>query len=161
VKSDWESIFQGLERKPKDEDGPDFPGGVEPRNREHYKSRRAPLDLEHVSFRLAELPDGTQVRLYPIGSLAKVLGRQTATIRSWEKKGWLPSPKYRSQAPIAPRLPGKAVKGDRLYTEAQMRFLIDAVNRFNLDSRMTSDWDGFRNNIALHYPHTFTESTSS
>lgn len=109
---------------------------------------------------LASLPSheymvgGVVKRFYTIGILARVLQRTPVTIRSWERKGWLPKATFRTPAPAGEQIPGKAVKGRRLYSEAQLQCLYEAHQRFSLDDPYQADWKGFRNYIKHNYPLT-------
>jgi hypothetical protein len=69
---------------------------------------------------------GTEVEVFPIGSLAKALEKEVVTIRLWEKKGYIPQAPYRLRSKS---LNGTKVKGNRVYT----RELIEiAVEEFSL-----------------------------
>jgi len=61
------------------------------------------------------------VIMWPVGHLAKKLGRRVQTIRNWEKKGVFPKALYRS--------PGGVLSGNRLYTEFQVEKILQAYNR--------------------------------
>lgn len=68
---------------------------------------------KHVRF-----SDGREVDLemFPIGSLAKALHRDSVTLRAWIRKGWLPKAKYQTQPLVGTR--GNA--GRRLWSRAQI-----------------------------------------
>jgi hypothetical protein len=61
--------------------------------------------------------DGLELELYPIGAVAKALGRSSRTIRRWETRGLIPPPLYerRSRNPHGRR---------RLYTRQEIEGLI-------------------------------------
>lgn len=132
------------------DDGPDYPGKTAPKNRGA---------LDNVSHDWLEslrsynyLVGGNVRKFYTIGSLAQALNRKPVTIRSWESKGWIPSASFRTPPPKGEQVPGKATKGRRLYSEAQIVFLVEAAIEFQIDDPIAPDWDGFRNHIAEHYP---------
>ena len=82
------------------------------------------------------------------------LNRKPVTIRSWEAKGWIPPASFRTPAPKSEQIPGKAVKGRRLYSEAQIVFLVEAAMAYAIDDPDSPDWKGFRKHIADNYPTT-------
>lgn len=65
-----------------------------------------------------------EIDLYTIGELAEQLDRQRQTIRKWEKDGIIPPATYRSKS------------GRRLYTEKQIKAIVDMVNAFELKQGM-------------------------
>lgn len=133
------------------DEGPDYPGKTAPRNRGRV--------LDNVSHEWLKslrsydyLVNGVQQKFYTIGSLASALNRKPVTIRSWEAKGWLPSASFRTPTPKSGSIPGKAVKGRRLYSEAQLVFLVEAAMEFHINDPIHNDWDGFRDKIQKEYP---------
>jgi len=132
-------------------DGPDFPGKTAPKN------RGAVVDsvthewlngLKHQEYAV----NGVTHKFYTVGALASALNRKPVTIRSWEAKGWIPQASFRTPAPRSEQIPGKAVKGRRLYSESQIVFIVEAAMQFKIDDPNHNDWDGFRKHIADHYP---------
>lgn len=97
--------------------------------------------------------EGVPTKMYTIGSVAKLLGRQPVTIRSWEMKGWLPKQRLRTRRPEASGIPGKKPKGRRLYTRNQVEFLMEAHSRFRLGTPNTADWPGFVSHLKT-FPNT-------
>lgn len=132
------------------EEDPDaYPGKTAPKNR--GKSVRISHSwLDNLPFR-EYLVGGTPKRFYSVGALASALGRKAVTIRSWELKGWLPPATFRTPPPRKEQIPGKPSKGRRLYTEAQVVFLVEAAIQFRL-SDPEPDWFGFRDHIKNQYP---------
>ena len=82
------------------------------KQKQHEVDRENPIWFR-IEFGDSEIP----VRMYTIGQLAKRLGRKTQTIRVWERKGIMPEATYRSSAK------------DRLYTELQVRLIVEAYDR--------------------------------
>lgn len=139
--------------KDDEEDEKYWPGNTPPKNVGGTVDPGKPEWLTSLPSRQF-MRDGKPENFYTIGALAQALNRSPVTVRSWEQKGWLPSPKFRTQAPKSAQLPGKAVKGKRLYTEAQVVFLVEAFMRFRVDGpRKTRNWDGLREHIKTHYPN--------
>jgi hypothetical protein len=139
------NLFMGI----KDDDkAPSFPGKLAPKNREDNKREDVLDSLPHREY----LVEGTEVSFYSIGSLAKALGRSAVTIRSWEAKGWLPAPAFRTPPPTGQQLPNKPAKGSRLYSREQVEFLVDAFYLFKLDHPRLHNWPGFKQHIQDNYP---------
>lgn len=138
-----------------DRDMKDYPGNTVPRNR--AGGIRPPTSnlvalLDTAPFKVYHI-NGVETPCYTIGAVSRVLGRDPITIRSWEQKGWLPKPKIRTRPPDTANLPGKPAKGRRLYTKAQVLYLIDGYERFSLDSKVTADYRGFISYLK-QYPTT-------
>lgn len=133
------------------EEGPDFPGSTSPKNRGKVLDRSQHEWLQ--SLKSSEfLVNGQAKVFYTIGALAQALNRKPVTVRSWEAKGWIPPASFRTPAPRGETVPGKAVKGRRLYSEDQLVFLVEAAMTYAIDDPNSPDWDGFRKHIAEHYP---------
>lgn len=125
-----------------------YPGKTPPRNQVVDRGEDSWLNsLPSQEF----LVNGIVRKFYTIGSLAKALGKTPVTIRSWEQKGWLPAANFRTKAPNGEQIPGKAVKGKRLYSQEQVVFLAEAYDKYVLSPRKPN-WDGFRNHIKTQYP---------
>lgn len=107
---------------------------------DYYPGSRMPIPTELPRPGRAEVPDvdpswrelgkeymfkGRATVMFPIGALAKALGRDATTIRSWEQKGWLPKPVSRG-----------AEMGHgghrRLYTAVQIERLVAAAHECGL-----------------------------
>jgi hypothetical protein len=56
------------------------------------------------------------VEMFPIGCLAKAMGRQSNTMRTWIRRGWIPKARYATKPVVGSR--GDA--GRRLWTRAQI-----------------------------------------
>jgi len=63
---------------------------------------------------------GREVKLHYINRLAEELGRTTQTIRKWEISGILPKPIFRDKA------------GNRMYSEEQIKVIVDCAERSNV-----------------------------
>jgi hypothetical protein len=148
MKDDWDDILSKF-----DKPAPDAPTVPGRRPLKNAGDDPEPLD----GFNLAELKSttwhigGEDREFYSIGELAKAIGRTPVTVRSWESKGWLPAPRFRTPSPRAEQLPGKAMKGKRLYSAEQVLYLVSAVRDFNLVEPQTADWDGFHRRMK-QYP---------
>lgn len=143
----WNRLYKD---QTKEAPAPAFPGNTPPPS-------FATVDKPEVDW-LTSLPSheflvaGEPRKFYTIGTLASVLQRSAVTIRSWESKGWLPRAAFRTPAPRKEQIPGKKSLGRRLYSEQQLRFLVEAYGRYNLADPKRADWSSFRRHIKLNYP---------
>src|SRR5574344_1272427 len=64
-----------------------------------------------------KLPNGEEIDLYYIGTLASALGRATDTIRKWEIAGIIPDPFF------------KDANGRRLYSMEQIEAIVGCAER--------------------------------
>lgn len=146
-------FFNSLNQKKDAQVAPDptaFPGKTAPKNR-GKTHKQAHVLLDTLPFQ-EYLVGGVAQRFYTIGALAQALNRKPVTIRSWESKGWIPSASFRTPPPRKEQIPGKSVKGKRLYSEAQVVFLMEAAVAYGL-SDPVPDWAGFRSHIKTNYPN--------
>lgn len=135
-----------------EDDGPIVPGSKPLKNTSTRRVIRGPEGFDISELKSTTWNIGGQPRqFYTVGELAKALGREPVTIRSWEHKGWMPPPKFRTPKPRGVQLPDKAMKGRRLYTQEQVLYLVSAVRDFGLVEPKTADWGGFHLRM-LEYP---------
>lgn len=136
-------------------DFPDFPGKKPPKNRPENKEL-TPVEeiiatLRPTTFKV----NGQLVDFYSIGQLAKALNRKAVTIRMWETRGFIPVAGFRTPAPKFDRPFGKtSPKGRRLYSRAQVEFLITAIREFVGDEPHSTDarWAAFKEYVKQHWP---------
>lgn len=95
---------------------------------------------------------GVDVELFSIGDLACLLGKRPVTVRMWESKGWIPKANWRSPTPKGQQIPGREVKGRRLYTRAQVELLKEASIKYRIDDKSKGDWAGFKQYIRSNWP---------
>jgi hypothetical protein len=133
-------------------DLPDYPGKTAPRNRKAAIKQVVTNDdlngAKHKVYRI----NGVDRVFYTVGELARALSRKPVTVRMWEQRGWIPKVKYRTRPPANAQLPGKPSKGRRLYSDAQVHFLVAAVDKYRLDDPRKADWDGFRGHVKDNWP---------
>lgn len=132
-------------------DLPDWPGNTPPKNRPGSKAREVVDKYNGAKPRIMRT-NGVDTPFFSVGELAKALGRKAITIRMWENQGWIPKATYRTPAPAGPQLPGKPSKGRRLYSVAQLEFLLDAAATYRIDDPVSNDWNGFRAHIKQNWP---------
>lgn len=147
-------FFQKLSERsssPKpDEDQKLYPGTTPPRNTGQIVDSGAHLWLNTLPAH-EFLVNGKVQQFYTVGTLAKALGKKPVTIRSWEAKGWLPGPSFRTPPPAGEQIPGKAVRGRRLYTKEQLLFLVEEYTKY-VEEPVKPNWPAFRNSIKRQYP---------
>lgn len=134
-------------------DLPDWPGNRPPKNRPGGKKPSELDDRFNGAKSKVYRMNGVDRRFFTIGELAKALNRRPVTLRSWESHGWIPKANFRTPAPRGTQVPGKPVKGRRLYSLEQVEFLMDAVRHFKLDDPVQADWDGFRKHTTTNWPN--------
>ena len=130
---------------------PDFPGKTPPKNRVGSPKRNQNASLNGVKGKIYKI-NGIDTEMFTIGELCKAIGRKPVTVRMWESKGWIPKANYRTPPPMGEQIPGKAIKGRRLYTRSQVEFLTRAVESYPLDDHNTKAWDQFRQHIKANWP---------
>lgn len=132
---------------------PDFPGKTPPKNRKESKPKTEIEDrfngAKGKTFRI----NGEDKTFFTVGELAKCLNRKPVTIRMWEQQGWIPKATYRTPAPRGTQIPGKTVKGRRLYSLEQVEFLIDALEHFKINDPNKANWVAFRKHIKDNWPN--------
>ena len=67
--------------------------------------------------KVIKLPNGEDIELFYIGSLASALGRSTNAIRKWEIAGVIPDPCFKDS------------KGRRLYSQEQIDTIVQCAER--------------------------------
>jgi hypothetical protein len=129
-------------------DLPNYPGKRPPKNRAGTKK-----DVEADPFAFLRATyytvRGEKKAFYTVGEVAKALGRRPGTIRMWEMRGIIPTPSFRTAPPEGEQIPGKSLKGRRLYSKQQVELLLHAVEQFDLDNPRSqdADWVGFKKYI--------------
>jgi len=133
-------------------DLPNYPGKRPPKNRGGVKKD---VDADPFVFLRATyyMVRGEKTAFYTVGELAKALERQPVTIRMWELRGIIPTPSFRTAPPAGEQIPGKPLKGRRLYSKQQVELLIYAVKHYGLNNpRGTdADWVGFEKYIKKNW----------
>lgn len=132
---------------------PDYPGKTKPKNRLNGSPKKVSVDdpFNGVPKRIATI-GGVSRELYTVGSVAKILGRSAATIRKWERKGWIPAPTYRTSKASGGSLLNTDRKGYRLYSREQVDTLLDALTQNNLTGDRNPSWQDANNWVSfIHY----------
>lgn len=148
MKHNWDDILSNFDKpEPADAAAPKVPGRKPLKNAGEQKQETVDgFDVGQLKSSTWSI-NGTAREFYTIGELAKAVGRKAVTLRSWEAKGWLPVPKYRTPKPSREQIPGKPAKGNRLYSRKQVLYLVAAAEEFGLRDPLHADWDGFRHRM--------------
>jgi hypothetical protein len=80
---------------------------------------------------------GKEVEVFTIGALAKALEKSIISIRSWEKKGYIPQAPYRLRSKS---LNGQKVGGNRVYTRALIEIAIEEFSKRKLLGMARVEW---------------------
>lgn len=134
-------------------EAPDYPGKTPPKNREKRTSGTNLEDRFNGAKGKVFRVNGEDKVFYSVGDLAKCLNRKPVTIRMWEQRGWIPKATYRTPTPRGQQIPGKTLKGRRLYSLEQVEFLMDALERFKIDDPNKANWEAFRKHIKDKWPN--------
>lgn len=134
-------------------EAPYWPGKTPPRNKPSTKDspNASSSKLNGARGKVYRM-GGVDREFFTIGEVARALNRKPVTIRSWEQRGWIPKVKYRTPAPAGEQIPGKPSKGRRLYSKAQVEFLVEAVAKFHLDHSKLANWPAFQKHIRANWP---------
>lgn len=87
---------------------------------------------------IIKLVKGVETELFTIGALAMALEKTVVTIRSWEKKGYIPAAPYRLRSKS---LNGKKVNGNRVYTRVLIEIAIEEFARRGLLGSARVEWN--------------------
>jgi hypothetical protein len=88
------------------------------------------------------LPNGRDVEMFALGSLAKALGRPIVTVRTWETLGYLPSAPYRLGDRVDKN--GDTRRGRRLYSRAMIEAAVEIFVRHGLLGRDKIEWSAYQ-----------------
>lgn len=105
---------------------------------------------------------GQEIEFFTVGQLAMALGVKAGTIRSWEQKGWMPMPAFRTRPPEWAGLPNKTLKGRRLWTRKQVAGIVRIAQEEGMigrpqTARRQVDETRFRDRVVALYEETTRE----
>jgi hypothetical protein len=118
------------------------------------KQSKTITDWDTKSF-IKNLPNGKEVEMYTIGSLAKAVHRPNETILLWIKNEYIPETHYRLPSTVGPD--GKEILGRRLYTRPMIEAVIKVFQKGGLFKVRRIDWKANRhltNEIAEAWEQT-------
>lgn len=134
------------------DDLPKFPGKTPPKNQLVDKQVvNHGIDRYNGAKSKVYIINGVAQQFFTVGEFGKALNRKAATIRMWEYRGIIPKANYRTPPPSGRQL-GKESKGRRLYSLAQLDFLLDTVEHFQLDDPLKAMWESARQHIKNNWP---------
>jgi hypothetical protein len=112
------------------------------------KRKEAPeipvLDTDwEKDFVLKTLPNGREIEVYMLGSLAKALNRTIPTLRQWMDREKLPQSPYRLPSKLDKN--GKVHEGRRLYSKAMVKVTVELFAKAGLLEIDRIDWNIHRN----------------
>jgi hypothetical protein len=125
-----EKAFAGLQYKP---------GSKQKRREVNPKAPRKKSYEEHSwdADPIIKTLGGKEVEVFTIGALAKALEKSIISIRSWEKKGYIPRAPYRLRSKS---LNGQKVGGNRVYTRALIEIAVEEFSRRGLLGNARVEW---------------------
>lgn len=86
---------------------------------------------------IIKLVKGVETELFTISALAQALEKQVVTIRSWEKKGYIPTAPYRLRSKT---LNGAKVNGNRVYTRELIEIALEEFGVRGLLGSARVEW---------------------
>lgn len=113
------------------------------------RKRREPVKAQPVvtswdqDFFKKTLPNGREIQMYTLGSLAKALNRSVHTLRAWMKEGKFPEAPYRLPSKMGKN--GKMNEGRRLYSKATVEATVNIFAEAGLLEDIRVDWSSHRN----------------
>ena len=114
-----------------------YPGSKRKR-REPAKPEVIPeTDWDAKSYKKT-LPNGKDIEMFTIGSLANALGRPLITVRAWIKEGYLPASPYR--LPTKKNVNGEDHLGRRLYSRPMIETAVELFDKAGLLHKKRIDW---------------------
>ena len=84
------------------------------------------------------LPNGRDLEMFTIGSLAAALGRPVISLRVWIKEGYIPAAPYR--LPSTKDVNGKEHQGRRLYSRAMVEKTLELFSSAGLLHVKRIEW---------------------
>jgi hypothetical protein len=84
------------------------------------------------------MPNGKDMDMYTLGSLADALGRPIITIRAWMKAGYLPVSPYRLPAQVDKH--GHTRQGRRLYSRAMIEAAVEVFSSAGILETSRINW---------------------
>ena len=84
------------------------------------------------------LPNGKEVEMFTLGSLALALNRPVITLRAWMTEGYLPTSPYRLPSTVDKN--GKEVLGRRLYTRPMIEETLRLFSKAGILTAKRIDW---------------------
>jgi len=113
-----------------------YPGSK--RKRREVPEKAATISSWEDEYFKKTLPNGLELQMYTLGSLAKALDRPTKTVRFWVEDGKLPVSPYRMPSKVGKN--GKEYAGRRLYSKAMVNATVEIFAKAGLLGLDRVDW---------------------
>lgn len=130
----FDETFAGLEN---------FYPGSKRKRREPEKPKEKIATHWEQDYIKKYLPNGEQVEMYTLGSLAKAINRSVKTLRAWIDAGHIPTSPYRMPSTVSAK--GKEYAGRRLYSKRMVEAVVDIFESAGLISADRVEWSVHRN----------------
>ncbi len=114
-----------------------IPGSKKKRKAESATPKKRREETEWDSNPIMKTLGGKEVEVFTIGALAQALEKSIVSIRSWEKKGYIPRAPYRLRAKT---LNGKKVSGNRVYTRRLIEIAVEEFSKRGLLGTARVEW---------------------
>jgi hypothetical protein len=116
-----------------------IPGSKKKRRTESANPKKRRLVEENVwdANPILKTLGGKEVEVFTIGAMAKALEKSIISIRSWEKKGYIPRAPYRLRSKT---LNGQKVSGNRVYTRELIEITIEEFAKRGLLGTARVEW---------------------
>jgi hypothetical protein len=101
------------------------------------QKRRATAETDWDANPVVKTLGGKETEVFTIGAMAKALEKSIISIRSWEKKGYIPRAPYRLRSKT---LNGQKVSGNRVYTRELIEITIDEFSKRGLLGTARVEW---------------------
>lgn len=118
-----------------------YPGSK--RKRKEPVVREVKVTSWETNFFKKTLPNGRELQMYTLGSLAKALNRSTKVVRFWTEQGTLPLSPYR--LPSKPGKNGQMYAGRRLYSKAMVEAAVEIFANAGILHLTRVEWSVHRN----------------
>lgn len=133
----FEETFAGLDNY--------YPGSKRKRREPVVAPKKEATDWEQ-DYVMKYLPNGEQVQMYTLGSLAKALNRSVKTLRAWIDLGHIPTSPYRMPTTVGKN--GKEYAGRRLYSKRMVEAAVEIFESAGLMSVDRVDWVALHRNLS-------------
>lgn len=146
-----EKAFADLEYKP---------GSKQKRrtiNPEVSRKRALKEDTTWDSSGIMKQLNGKETEVFTIGAMAQALEKSIISIRSWEKRGYLPRAPYRLRAKT---LNGVKVAGNRVYTRKLIEIVIEEFSKRGLLGVSRVEWSQ-HHDLTLAITSRWTENVAN
>jgi len=101
------------------------------------RKRKSTEDTAWDSNPIIKHLNGEETEVFTVSALAQALEKSIISIRSWEKKGYIPGAPYRLRSKS---LNGKKVGGNRVYTRQLIEIAVEEFSKRGLLGTARVEW---------------------